>query len=473
MKKTFGEEAVKPDGTKTQSGGAPHVGAPLTDAEAYRAHVRREAEKALTKVAEEMARLEAESIRIARDGEADAGALGWKELPTAQEPLTMPESAQQNRNVDFGAYRTHLCLVSDQAAANFLPIVLHRPENVVLFVSEKMKEAADMLEQAVRTASPATKVHRCGVENPNDDEEVSDKVYEQLDAFAATNPIVNVTGGTKLMAFGALTAAYGAGFPAFYLNQEDNRISILRSGSGRHREVVPPIEVRLNLKTYLAAYGYEAGSGALPSLTYDEEQFIGELIKSSTLHEVVPALNALAVDAKDKPGLTIEISGIGAGREEAFKTLCDYFRSSGHLQIRGKTLKFPTEADRFFVAGGWLERYVCGLLTRMNFRPQANLVVRNQVKNEIDVALMHDGRFCIVECKTGRLDKIEEANKVIYKLETLKKLGGLNTRLILVTYQALQPESLARARKSGIRVIAVRSPAQLPSELRNAITEKK
>lgn len=36
----------------------------------------------------------------------------------------------------------------------------------------------------------------------------------------------------------------------------------------------------------------------------------------------------------------------------------------------------------------------------MNLRPQANLVVKNKVKNEIDVAFMHEGGFCIVECKT-------------------------------------------------------------------------
>ena len=68
----------------------------------------------------------------------------------------MGNAAESRSNVDFQAFRTHFCLVS----ANFWPIILYRPDHVVLFVSKAMKEAADQLEYAVRTASPSTKIRR-------------------------------------------------------------------------------------------------------------------------------------------------------------------------------------------------------------------------------------------------------------------------------------------------------------------------
>lgn len=179
----------------------------------------------------------------------------------------MGNAAESRSNVDFQAFRTHFCLVSEQAAANFWPIILYRPDHVVLFVSKAMKEAADQLEYAVRTASPSTKIRRVSIEKVDDDNEVRSLVFELAFEFESSNPIVNVTGGTKLMAFGALTGAYDAGLPAFYLNVQNNVISILRGGKENRREFVAPIAVKLNLKTYLAAYGYEAGAGELPSLS--------------------------------------------------------------------------------------------------------------------------------------------------------------------------------------------------------------
>ena len=257
------------------------------------------------------------------------------------------------------------------------------------------------------------------------------------------------------MAFGALTGAYDAGLPAFYLNVQNNVISILRGGKENRREFVAPIAVKLNLKTYLAAYGYEAGAVELPSLSYKEEQLAESLISKQSQRSVLSTLNWLAAEAQERRVLQIDPkeAKLSPDQDEALKTLCESFCDAGHLTFKGRLLSFPSEADRFFVAGGWLERYVCGQLAAMNLRPQANLVVKNKVKNEIDVAFMHEGGFCIVECKTSRLDDLEEAKAVVYKLETLKKFGGLKTTLILVSYHKLHDEAKKRADSVGIKVI--------------------
>lgn len=267
----------------------------------------------------------------------------------------MGNAAESRSNVDFQAFRTHFCLVSEQAAANFWPIILYRPDHVVLFVSKAMKEAADQLEYAVRTASPSTKIRRVSIEKVDDDNEVRSLVFELAFEFESSNPIVNVTGGTKLMAFGALTGAYDAGLPAFYLNVQNNVISILRGGKENRREFVAPIAVKLNLKTYLAAYGYEAGAVELPSLSYKEEQLAESLISKQSQRSVLSTLNWLAAEAQERRVLQIDPkeAKLSPDQDEALKTLCESFCDAGHLTFKGRLLSFPSEADRFFVAGGW------------------------------------------------------------------------------------------------------------------------
>lgn len=222
----------------------------------------------------------------------------------------MGNAAESRSNVDFQAFRTHFCLVSEQAAANFLPITLYRPDHVVLFVSKAMKDAADQLEYAVHTASPSTKIRRVSIEKVDDDNEVRSKVFDLAFEFESSNPIVNVTGGTKLMAFGAgLREPMTQVFRPFTLTCRTMLISILRGGKENRREFVAPIAVKLNLKTYLAAYGYEAGAGELPSLSYKEEQLAESLILQTESAQRLSTLNWLAAEAQERRVLQIDPKG--------------------------------------------------------------------------------------------------------------------------------------------------------------------
>ena len=51
-----------------------------------------------------------------------------------------------------------------------------------------MKEAADQLEYAVRTASPSTKIRRVSIEKVDDDNEVRSLVFELAFEFESFQP---------------------------------------------------------------------------------------------------------------------------------------------------------------------------------------------------------------------------------------------------------------------------------------------
>lgn len=380
---------------------------------------------------------------------------------------------QSEQQVDFfNQFETHFCIVSDQAAANLLPIVYFKPAHLVLLVSKEMRErgVATDFENAVRFASPSTRVEVEDWPETEDLEAMRSFVFELLVKHEGNKPIVNVTGGTKLMSFSALTAAWGAEVPAYYFS-ENNTVSIIRSGSGGNTQKVASLHVRLSLKNYLAAYGYEASQTLTPALSAGERETAESIISQASMKEVVPIMNALAVAAEKQNQLMSDPSpfNLSGAKKQAFDTLCDYYEKAGHIRFMGAKLCFPTQEDRFYVAGGWLERYVYGVLDSIGVKPLANLIVQRKVKNEIDTAFMHDGTFYIVECKTSNLSAAKDANDVIYKLETLRKVGGKKTGLVLVSFRDIHPEALKRANTVGIKVIQGAQLKTLTNQFRQYI----
>ena len=351
--------------------------------------------------------------------------------------------------------RVHFCLVSEQAAVNLLPVAYYRPKEVVLFVSPQMHSSSGLLQNAMEKAVPGLKVSRITIDDPYDLNECRNVFLDALMAREEDRPVINVTGGTKIMAIAAVTAAYAAMVQTFYLNELKNTISLIDPYKEEAQTTVNSVAMRMNLETYLAAYGYKvADSQPMASLNWQEKTLIEELLSMPSIKDVVPRLNELAVEAEKTEKMTVSSAGVPGELLGAFDTLCERFANTGHLRIEGRTLRFPSEEDRFFVAGGWLERYVFNEISALKLKPVGNMVVRNPSQNELDVAFMHEGTFYIVECKTGNLHHdVEKANDVIYKLETLHKVGGRKTKLILVSYRELHKKAKERAGKAGIKVI--------------------
>jgi hypothetical protein len=99
-----------------------------------------------------------------------------------------------------------------------------------------------------------------------------------------------------------------------------------------------------------------------------------------------------------------------------------------------------------------------------------NLVVEDAgaVRNELDVAFLARNRLFVIECKTGRMDspKAAKANDALFKLaENCRRIGGLGTRGMLVSYR---PLGEAERRLAGALNIARVTGAEL-ARLKDAI----
>mgnify|MGYP003030348142 FL=1 len=378
--------------------------------------------------------------------------MGW---------IHVKECAMTNEDVQdpLNEVGVHFCLVSKQAAVNLLPVEHYRPNAVVLFVSHEMKAQARDLQAAMLKTLPGLRINIISLADAWDLAGVRDAVWSQLEELCCdVNQIaVNVTGGTKIMMLGALLAASAAGARCFYINESDNSISLIDPDSNDGSRRMQKVRLQTKVETYLKAYGFQVeDSSRMPSVSMSEKKLIESLINTPSFRDVMPLLNMLSADRETEKALKVSFKGrIPPQNRAAFDALCDRFIQTGHLNIRGDIMSFPSEADRFFVAGGWLERYVFNTLSDMKMKPEGNITVIGDAKNEIDVAFFHEGSLCIVECKTGNLSASEDANQVIYKLESLKKLGGIKTKLILVSYKPISAKSNIRATGDKTHILLI------------------
>ncbi|QNT59574.1 hypothetical protein AABM17_579 [Neisseria musculi] len=72
----------------------------------------------------------------------------------------------------------------------------------------------------------------------------------------------------------------------------------------------------------------------------------------------------------------------------------------------------------------------------------------------MDVLLLANNVSHVLECKTANFAKNEDkAGDALYKLESLKKLGGLRTKAMLLSYRELTGKIRNRAEGAQIKII--------------------
>lgn len=370
---------------------------------------------------------------------------------------------QQEEIIDsLEGRRVHLCLVSKQNAANLGPIERYQPSEVVLFVTEKMKDTAISLEESIKMSSRGVKISKVDIPSANDMANCIEVISKVLDKYGVNDVAVNVTGGTKIMSMAASVAACMAGAKAFYLEITENKTSLIDIFSGSNAMESHVLDHKLKIKPLLASYGFKVvGSKAMGSLSLNESDVVKWILKTHSMKDAIPRLNELAVGAEKLNPMVVAVPPMPGDLKVKFDTLCDEFAKINRLQVVGRKIKFASEADRFFVAGGWLECLVFNELSFMNLSPMGNLIVMKDGKNEIDAAFVYKGALHIVECKTCNMSETKFANPVIDKLNNLKEIGGEKTKLLLVSFQELHPASMNKAIGKDIEVVTGRQILRL------------
>ncbi|MFV2029261.1 Card1-like endonuclease domain-containing protein [Neisseria sp. S1] len=356
-------------------------------------------------------------------------------------------------------FDVHVCLVSDQAVPNFVPVLDKdfRPGKVLLLVTEKMQAKADALAGALKKRCPEVQVEKIALPSEYDMAGVEERLLELLCDVENDQIALNVTGGTKLMAIAAYGMFKEVGRSAFYFTADSNEVLLLGAGDKERFTLQPP---KMKIEDYLALHGYPAKAPLQKQVSHKTWlPFAQDLVRHTILAEGLPALNyAISKAIKEKKEY---VTVCDIPKSEEREQLLDLLEKHGLAEVDDGKLCFPDEDALRYVAGGWFEDYVFDIAKSLPGVQDIaiNVQIVNakagiEAHNELDVVLLANNVLHVIECKTANFAKREEkAEDALYKLESLKKLGGLRTRAMFVSYHGLPSHSRDRALSSQIDVI--------------------
>jgi hypothetical protein len=377
-------------------------------------------------------------------------------------------------------FDTHLCLVSDQAVPNLLPVLDEhsRPRRVVLAASREMQLKADWLQRVIKGRCPGTTVEILDLQDAYDYDALTGCFIDFLHKQGTRQVALNVTGGTKMMAVAAQEVFRADMRPVFYVNvATDEVIHVGRTGRSA------PLRSAMRVRDLLECHGYAVEQAQHPALTARRRDLCARLVDHVRSDGIgLGELNRLAASEAARRDGSVRLSDRDRDSLSLARVI-DLFADTEVLSRQRDAIRFADEAARQFANGGWLEAHVHQVMQKLR---GANPVITDvavnvrfthpdgRTRNELDVACLIGNRLHIVECKTANLAQEgaggdDKATEAIYKMEAMLKIGGLRTRGMIVDYRGALSKNAAnrdRAKGAGIAVAAAEQLRDLEGFIR-------
>lgn len=384
--------------------------------------------------------------------------------------------------------RGMILLVSEQPMPNLL-VAAERSfdlAEVALVETPEMRSAGERLDTLLKNRG--LKVRHVQVETAF----ATRPTAEAVRALVAAEPdhwIVNITGGTKLMSIGAAAAAHDTGARDILYIDHANGLGHWAFGNRPDFAVQP----RLKLCEVLEAHSWTGQEVRCPQA---DEIALAEAMLAIMTAETRQLWNRLManVERASRQGRSWSPAGVEPDlvegphfwapaqttrARENVRALCQAAAEAKAATFDGKHLK--VDEDPFeFLSGGWLEVAVWDALIRLSGKLGLDDIVINAkirssdgAQNEIDVLALQGRRMIIVECKTVRLtgqDVTERGAAIAYKLEFLRRLGGLKTLPVLVSLDEVPRHQKPRFVEAGIDLVDGVTAETLDAKLTDALS---
>ena len=359
-------------------------------------------------------------------------------------------------------YDIHVCLVSDQAAPNLLPILdsEFKPQKAVFVVSTKdeIKEKANSLKLAFNQNFVAVDILE--LSNEFDFQSMETELFDLLSKYENENIALNVTGGTKLMAIAAQNVFSGVK-SIFYINTDKEEIIFISKENGKY---IPAqkLNTKTLINTYLSSYGVSVLKNKDDFNFYKLAVFTERFVRrQEDYKDIISKLNLLAFNASNSK---LETNFTNYSND--LKLILEDLADEGLVRLNGDIVDFKNEQTRSFLNGNWLEYFTYKQANSIADVIDAdwNVEVVNSkyeknkvgVNNELDVIFMAKNKCHIIECKTINFENTENKDKLqsyLDKLNSLKGYGGSLTKVCLVSFYAIPQNIKRRAEKDNIEII--------------------
>ena len=370
--------------------------------------------------------------------------------------------------MSFEGYDTQICLVSEQTLPNYLGVCFSAPmpRTVHLVVTERMKEKADILEQALKRKGCKVEQHSIPTAGHNE-------VFNCLCAIGESiqGPVaINVTGGTKVMALMAVEWANMSELETFifYVDTQQGQILHLAGDMESY-----PLSCNFSIAEILfAGSGHTIASRDKEAVTQERHALLKKLLGLFLNNQTALKLfNKTATDAKGSYNLCVPWPDrTSSAFEAAMRIANELGKVTCDIPVN---ITYASEEARQWCNGGWLEEYVKYVLVGMRgkkliddyaanitleYRSHVKGAQKDAVENEIDAAFSRNSVLYLIECKTSDLTKKGKATTMaadaIYKLDSLKKsLGGSFGRGMVVSVFEPREEDKKCAEELRLRLV--------------------
>lgn len=384
----------------------------------------------------------------------------------------------------------HLCIVTGQPLANLIPILQYRPDRVALVVSSQMKGSVGQFVQTLESlgwdksrvdifdglaSDRYEAMLQCAME-----------IHEALESrYPDARIIYNATGGNKLMAL-AFSQWFGSDDRNDIIYADTTNHHIAKISTGRER--IDPMQSVLNLEIYLKAQGKTLRNRQDQDETWQAKaqhrkaatRYLAE--NSAKLGGLVKLLNETYVSDNNKE-VAPKILRLDQPPRNDWRKALDLL-AAGDVLDKGDSNQewYPKSVDAaIYLSGAWLEEYVYFAAKDAGAQEVALSVTftddfdrKSDIRNELDVAVVHNNQLLVVECKTGNTTRDQKDQDIIYKLDSLSdQAGGALGSGALISFRPLEHTNHrgrlvnARARASSVQLFSCEAE-ELP-ELRARI----
>lgn len=387
--------------------------------------------------------------------------------------------------------KIHIVLVSDQVLANLIPILMEKPDLVLLVVTAGM--AARRLDRHLQALLKESGIpSRIYGDAPDVDVRAiqayaSGLIDQVVEAYDAPEVVLNATGGTKLMSLAFVEVCRGLVSRMLYTDTAHRRIEYLPNGNS---PLLAPTAMThtLDLPGYLGAQGfrYRRAASDDPSWHATVHQrkaackYLGQHMGEPHLQHYVGQMNYLANQALEQIPGTHEEQLIAPRQSFDTPPRGIWARAQAELvkggliawEEGGQDFIFANAGAARFVRGGWLEEYAWHILSdaqAFDVRLGVEGLWRDTKKttNEFDVLACHLNQLLLIECKTQRYHDgtqqtpDENVTGIAYKLDSLSPdVRGLFGDTWLLSARQPTDALTERTRQARIRLVG-------PEELAN------
>jgi hypothetical protein len=281
--------------------------------------------------------------------------------------------------------------------------------------------------------------------------------------------VVNLTGGTKIMALAAYLVA-APEIPCCYVSTETEELLFLEKG----RVSKVPLRVEVSLREYLAVHGFDIVKTNEPS---EDQKELARAFGTQAA-EIASLLESLHEFSKGE-GATARIQCPTPQEEVLVRQLEE--RNILCVEAgKGPPLRFGLADTSWqtFLCGGWLEVYTFEALRESGRWDEVScgLVVRavdGSFENEFDVAAIRNGQLCLFSCKSGRnllkaADKARRAMEELGFVSRRERLGTYCQCFLVTASRDVKDAIRSRAQEWGIHLILL---SDLP-QLANVVVER-